>query len=219
VFDLINGLPVHPLVVHAAVVLIPLSMLGTVLIAVKRSWRKSLGWWVVALTAAATVSAWVAKESGEALAKRVGEPEVHASLGDTLPLIMVVMYVCTTALVVADRLTDRGDQAERKRSPLVVVLGVVAVVVALGATFQTYRVGDSGAVAVWAGQVSDSAAGAPPAPEPSSAGTPTATPSGKASANPTAEPYTMAEVKAHSAAGDCWVAIDGKVYDLTNWED
>lgn len=31
-FDLFNGLPVHPLVVHAAVVLIPLTLLGTILI-------------------------------------------------------------------------------------------------------------------------------------------------------------------------------------------
>jgi cytochrome b involved in lipid metabolism len=32
-------------------------------------------------------------------------------------------------------------------------------------------------------------------------------------------PYTMADVKAHATAGDCWVAINGKVYDLTKWED
>lgn len=32
-------------------------------------------------------------------------------------------------------------------------------------------------------------------------------------------PYTMDDVKAHNTAGDCWAAINGKVYDLTNWED
>jgi cytochrome b involved in lipid metabolism len=30
-------------------------------------------------------------------------------------------------------------------------------------------------------------------------------------------PYTMADVKAHATTGDCWVAVNGKVYDLTNW--
>lgn len=30
--------------------------------------------------------------------------------------------------------------------------------------------------------------------------------------------YTMAQVQAHKTSGDCWVAVDGKVYDLTNWE-
>ena len=77
----------------------------------------------------------------------------------------------------------------------------------------------SGAVAVWAAVVSPGESGVPPAPEPSSAGTSAAAPSGNASANPTAQPYPIAEVKAHSSASDCWVAIDGKVYDLTNWED
>lgn len=31
--------------------------------------------------------------------------------------------------------------------------------------------------------------------------------------------YTLDDVAAHSSSGDCWVAIDGKVYDLTKWED
>ena len=47
--DSITDLPLHPLVVHAAVVFIPLTCVGTILIAIKRSWRKSLGWWVLAI--------------------------------------------------------------------------------------------------------------------------------------------------------------------------
>lgn len=31
--------------------------------------------------------------------------------------------------------------------------------------------------------------------------------------------YTLAQVQAHNKSGDCWTAINGKVYDLTNWED
>lgn len=83
-FETVNGLPMHPLVVHAAVVLIPLTCLGTILIAVKRSWRKALGWWVLALAFVSVGAAFVAKESGEALAKKVGEPVVHAQLGDKI---------------------------------------------------------------------------------------------------------------------------------------
>lgn len=30
-------------------------------------------------------------------------------------------------------------------------------------------------------------------------------------------PYTMDDVKAHNKPSDCWVAIDGRVYDLTSW--
>ena len=42
---------------------------------------------------------------------------------------------------------------------------------------------------------------------------PTPTPS--ASATPAG--YTMEQVKANNTATKCWSAIDGKVYDLTNW--
>ena len=107
-FELINGLPVHPLVVHAAVVFVPLTLLGTLIIAVKRSWRKALGWWVVLLAFVTVGMAFVAKESGEALAALIGLPEKHAELGDTLPVLAGVMFLATTALVIADRVTDRG---------------------------------------------------------------------------------------------------------------
>ncbi len=50
-FDLINGIPVHPLVVHAVVVLLPLALLGTIAIAVKPAWRRPYGPLVVAAVA------------------------------------------------------------------------------------------------------------------------------------------------------------------------
>lgn len=31
--------------------------------------------------------------------------------------------------------------------------------------------------------------------------------------------FTLAQVAEHNTSGDCWTAIDGKVYDLTDWED
>ena len=45
--------------------------------------------------------------------------------------------------------------------------------------------------------------------------TPTVAPSPSASATPAG--YTMEQVKANNTATKCWSAIDGKVYDLTNW--
>ena len=53
--------------------------------------------------------------------------------------------------------------------------------------------------------------GAAPTPTP----TPTVAPSPSASATPAG--YTMEQVKANNTATKCWSAIDGKVYDLTNW--
>ena len=48
VFDLINGVPIHPLVVHAVVVLLPLAVLGTIAIVVRPAWRLRYGPLVVA---------------------------------------------------------------------------------------------------------------------------------------------------------------------------
>ena len=49
------GLPAHPLIVHAAVVLVPLAAIGTIVIAVSAKARLHIGWIVVALTASAFV--------------------------------------------------------------------------------------------------------------------------------------------------------------------
>jgi len=49
--------------------------------------------------------------------------------------------------------------------------------------------------------------------------TPTVAPTVTPTPSPTATPagYTMDQVKANNTATKCWSAIDGKVYDLTNW--
>ncbi|WP_278259213.1 DUF2231 domain-containing protein [Nocardioides convexus] len=86
-FDLINGLPVHPLVVHVVVVLLPLAVLGTVAIVLRPSWRARHGLLVVGCAAVATALVPVATSSGEALERRVGDPGRHAALGDQPDLV------------------------------------------------------------------------------------------------------------------------------------
>lgn len=52
--------------------------------------------------------------------------------------------------------------------------------------------------------------------EPEQSATPTKEPS--PSPTPTAEPgFTLSEVSQRNTATNCWVAIDGGVYDLTRW--
>lgn len=145
-FDLIDGLPWHPLVVHAVVVLLPLAMLGTVLIAVVPRWRRPYGPLVVAVAAVATALVPVATSSGEALEKHVGDPGRHAELGDQLIWFALPLLVLVLALVVLDR---RGST----RRALTTTVAVLAVVAALASTVQVYRVGESGARAAWADQV------------------------------------------------------------------
>ncbi|MFI5957328.1 DUF2231 domain-containing protein [Cryptosporangium sp. NPDC051539] len=150
-FDLVNGLPVHPLVVHAVVVLLPLAVLGAVAIAVVPRWRVRFGVLVLAVTVAATVSIPLATESGEALEHRVGDPGRHAALGDQLIWFALPLLVLVAAMVWLARRDQRsGGGAMRGAATAVAVL---AVVVGLANVVQVYRIGDSGARAAWGDQV------------------------------------------------------------------
>jgi uncharacterized membrane protein len=151
VFDLINGIPVHPLVVHAVVVLLPLAIVGTILIAARPRWRRAYGPLVVFFAAAATALMPVATSSGEALEERVGDPGKHAQLGDQLIWFSLPLLVLVVALVAIDRYyTPRAGSRSRTLTTTVAALAVVA---ALVSGVQVYRVGDSGAKSVWGGQV------------------------------------------------------------------
>jgi uncharacterized membrane protein len=149
-FDLINGLPIHPLVVHAVVVLLPLAILGTIAIAVRPRWRHRYGPLVVGVALVATALIPVATSSGEALERHVGDPGAHARLGDQLIWFALPLLALVAGLVWAER-------REQLRSA-VRVLAAAAVVAALAAGVQVYRVGDSGARAAWGDQVTSSAA-------------------------------------------------------------
>jgi len=71
VFDQINGLPVHALVLHAAVIFVPLLALGAIVYALVAPWRPKIGWAVALLAVAAPGSAYVAKLSGTELSNRL----------------------------------------------------------------------------------------------------------------------------------------------------
>ena len=144
-FDLINGLPVHPLVVHGVVVLLPLAILGTIAIATRRRWRRRYGGIVLAVAAVATALIPVATSSGEALEKHVGDPGRHAALGDQLIWFAVPMLLLIAVLV----FLDRRSISQRSLG----FVAALAVVAALATGVQVYRVGDSGARAAWGNQV------------------------------------------------------------------
>jgi hypothetical protein len=168
-FDVINGLPLHPLVVHAVVVLLPLGILGTIAMAVRPGWRHHYGWLAVAVTAAATVLIPVATSSGEDLEKRVGDPGEHAELGDQLIWFALPMLLLGFALMYLDRRATRlaalSESTGQHVAPAasagsagaaraVTWVAVLAVVASVAAGVQVYRVGDSGARAAWGDKVS-----------------------------------------------------------------
>jgi uncharacterized membrane protein len=147
VFDLINGVPLHPLVVHAIVVLLPLATLGTLAIVVRPAWRLRYGPLVVAAAAISTALIPVATASGEALEKRVGDPGHHAQLGDQLIWFAVPLLLTSAGLVWLEWRRVRQEQPGSRS--LVRAVAALAVVAALASAVQVYRVGDSGARAAW----------------------------------------------------------------------
>jgi len=148
-FNLINGVPVHPLVVHAVVVLLPLAILGTIALVVRPAWRKTYGPLLVGCSVVATLLIPIATSSGGALEQHVGNPGEHAKLGDQLIWFAIPLLLLDIALVVLDRRGKTGANQMR-------AVGVLAVIVAVAAGVQVYRVGDSGARAAWAAKVQNS---------------------------------------------------------------
>ncbi len=144
-FDVISGLPVHALVVHAVVVLLPLMAVVTVLVAAKPSWRGALRWTVVA-DALVLVSAVVADQSGEKLQARLTQAEghvvahEHGELGGTIPVFALALLL--TAVF--------AWWANRRGGAVLLRLGVAAVTVAAVASVgMVVAVGHSGAQATW----------------------------------------------------------------------
>lgn len=137
------GLPLHPLVVHAAVVLLPLAALGALVIAISARARKAYGWLVVAGAFVAAGSVIGARLTGEILAGGTtgeGILQTHITWGLLAPWPAVALAVTSLLLVLAGR---------GKSRPLVVTTALLTVVAALASIAVIVIVGHSGSTSVW----------------------------------------------------------------------
>jgi hypothetical protein len=138
------GLPLHPLVVHAAVVLLPLAALGTILIALSARARKRYGSLVVIATVAAVGAVVGARVTGEALngGLQAGSAimATHITYGLLAPWLASALVVASLLVVLAGRGTNR---------PLLVTTTLLAIVVALASIAIVVVVGHAGSTAVW----------------------------------------------------------------------
>lgn len=152
------GLPLHPLVVHAVVVLVPAAVLGALVVALWPAARRRWGWPVLVVLALATVSIPLATSTGEGLEHdlpRTAALATHTELGDQLLIVVAPLLLVVLALVLLDRSrrADGPGSAAATRGTLrrVVVIGlaVVTVLLAGASAVQVVRIGDSGARAAW----------------------------------------------------------------------
>jgi uncharacterized membrane protein len=143
-----NGLPLHALVVHAAVIFGPLSALTGLLYALVPRWRDRLRWPLVAVVAIAFVAIWVAYFSGEDLeqANTYGGP--LAALVETHEERAGILRISVTVFAAVSFLAawwhTRTGPLRLVMSALVAVSGVVTLV-------YVYLTGDAGAQIAWYG--------------------------------------------------------------------
>jgi hypothetical protein len=163
VFEQIAGIPAHPLLVHAAVVFVPLLAVGSVLYALFAPLRYRLRWPVGLLALAGAGSTVLAHQSGDAFRRRLvtrnlASPEIlaklvqHKQFGDATMWATLGLAVATLVFVLAMPGRPPGFEPPRTGGVfLQVVFAVVLIGLAGTSIYYVVRSGDSGAHIVWTG--------------------------------------------------------------------
>lgn len=156
----INGLPLHVLLVHLVVVLVPVTALAVLLAAAFRTVRRRLGVVLPALGLGVIALVPLTTQAGAWLQARVAPTPLigaHAGLGGalwpwTLSLGLLCVLVWLWHTVPDRRRRVRPGAGSRAVSVLLVLLAL-----ALGGatTWQTVLVGESGSRAIWQGSFSE----------------------------------------------------------------
>lgn len=152
----IVGLPAHPLLVHGAVVLVPLAIVGFIATGWKDAWRKRYLLPLVALAVAGWALAFLATQSGEPMEEQVrsvaaaaGQPRPrfgeHPDLGNTAALLSFVFAVAVAGVFALERWVPSFRASKWS------VMGAYAVsaVIGLVALLWMVRAGHTGAKLVW----------------------------------------------------------------------
>jgi hypothetical protein len=151
-----TGIPAHPLLLHAPVILVPALALATVVLQIKPEWRReygiALGLGAMLTSAATSLTA----NSGEAWQEMLDQRDQlqihdHAELGDKLKALVILFAV----LILIQLLLERGalgslsERFSDPRAALPMALSTLLVIVALGAAVLTFLTGHEGAKVVF----------------------------------------------------------------------
>jgi hypothetical protein len=163
----VGGIPAHPLVVHAVVVLLPLAAVGTLLVVARPVWRSQLGVWVLLLALAGVAAVPVATQTGEQLQRAIGGGgelvEIHEHRAETLLVPALIFLVLLAATILTGR---RAEAAARVGGPgaahatisdtstlqrISLITGILAAVAGLVVTGLVVWIGHAGSTAAWSG--------------------------------------------------------------------
>jgi hypothetical protein len=142
---MLAGLPLHPLLVHGAVVLVPLVAIGALVMSYLPSFSRRHGKIILGLAVVAQVSVFLAKISGEAFEDILNKNvEKHAELGEIAPLVTIPMVILIYLRWRMDRSGSTFGSVVLRR-----LTSVALVVASLVSIIFIFLVGHSGAESVW----------------------------------------------------------------------
>jgi hypothetical protein len=152
----VNGLPLHVLLVHFVIVLVPLTALCALAVPLWPAARRRLGIVTPLLALANVVLVPIVTDAGEWLQARVPSTPLiqqHAALGKGLYPWVIALFVFTALQWAWFFFVDRPGRARRPsatvRTVVIVVLAVIAAVLAAGTIVDVVLIGEAGSRAVW----------------------------------------------------------------------
>ena len=146
------GLPVHPLIVHAAVVVVPAGAVAVALAAVWPRFRHWFSWGTPAAALAAVILVPLTTSSGESLEHQLPRTaliESHARLADgLLPWVIGLTVLAVVGWWMHGLAGQFGPRRPLARW-IPVLVTVLAVAAAVGTLVEVVLIGHSGAAAAW----------------------------------------------------------------------
>jgi uncharacterized membrane protein len=153
----IAGLPAHVLLVHAMVVLAPLTALLEILCALWPAARRRLVWLVLAFAVVTTALTPITTNAGEWLYDRERHHRdilnTHADRAGWMIYFSIAMLVVAVVLALVHWRESRSATPGMSTK---LAVAIVAIAVGAASIVQVVRIGDSGARSVWANELTKS---------------------------------------------------------------
>ena len=145
------GLPLHPLIVHATVVVVPVAAISVLMATFWPRFRRWASWGPLASAVLAVILVPITTSSGESLEHALPRSdliETHSHLADGLLPWVIVLFVGAAGAFWTHVAPSRPGLWTFPRA-LVIAAILVASVGAIGSLVELVLIGHSGATAAW----------------------------------------------------------------------
>ena len=152
--DTINGLPLHPLVVHFVVVAVPVTALVAIAVAVWPLARTKLGYLPSILALLSLIAVPIASTAGESLKEGLPPMDAvqdHAEWGDVVIIGVGCMFgaVLLLQLLAVAAVVQKLSLSAGALKAVDLVAKILVVAAAIASLYLVFMAGDTGTRAVW----------------------------------------------------------------------